>query len=57
MYLSLSLSETINIGLNFLFPNPTSTFKSFSRNCFQDLLNLAVSDSSFLFNGQLFKQV
>ena len=31
--------------------------RSFSRKCFQDLLNLAVSNSFFLFNGQLFKQV
>ena len=51
------LSDTVNIVLTFLFPNPTSTFQSFYRKCFQDLLNIAVCKSFFLFNGQLFKQV
>ena len=58
IFTNVLLSGTINIVSNFLFPNPTSTFPSFSRKCFQDLLNLAVSNSFlFLLNGQFFKQV
>ena len=51
LFTNVPLSETINIVLIFLFPNPTSTFQSFSRKCFQDFLNLGVSNSFFLFNG------
>ena len=55
IFTNVLLFGTINIVSNFLFPNPTSTFPSFSRKCFQDLLNLAVSNSFFSVKWSIFQ--
>ena len=54
IFTNVPLSETLNIVSNFKFPNPHFKVVSIA-NIFMIFFNLAVSNSFFLFNSQLFK--
>ena len=49
--------ETINIILNRLFPTNKSTIHGMSKDKFESLLKLAVTDSYFTFTDQLCRQI
>ena len=57
LFTNVPLTETINIILDELFTSPSSTFLGLTRNIFRTFLELAVTNSFFLFNGRLYKQV
>ena len=57
LFTNVPLTETINIILDELFTSPSSTFLGLTRNVFRTFLELAVTNSFFLFNGRLYKQV
>ena len=57
LFTNIPVGETIELILNKLFPDPESTFNHFNRTLFKTLLELAVLDTAFVFNGKLFKQV
>ena len=57
LFTNVPLAETIDIILNFLFPNPTSLFNGFNVNSFRKLLELAVMDTHFIFNNKVFRQI
>ena len=56
LFTNIPLTETIDIILNSLFPNLNADFKGFSRQLFKKFLELAVTNSFFIFNNNLFKQ-
>ena len=55
LFTNVPLAETIDIILDSFF-SQKSIFMSFSRNMFKKLLELALTNSFFLFNGQLYRQ-
>jgi hypothetical protein len=57
LFTNIPLRETIDICLNKLFTDPTSTVIGLSRVFFKKLLEHAVLNSFFLFNGVLYKQI
>ena len=57
LFINIPLSETIDIILNHFFPTTSTVFKGFSRKHFKELLELAVANSFFIFNNELFKQI
>ena len=57
LFTSIPLLETIELILAKLFPDSNSSFHGFNRNNFKKLLDLAVLDTHFLFNGTVYKQV
>ena len=57
LFTNVPLLETINIILNKLFPTEFTLFHGFDKVSFKKLLELAVTDTHFLFNGKLYKQV
>ena len=56
LFTNVPLKETINIILDKLFPSPTTLFNGFNVQNFKKLLELAVIDTHFMFNGEVFKQ-
>jgi hypothetical protein len=56
LFTNIPLKETIDIILNKLFPSQGHIYCNFNRSQFKSLLELAVLDTHFLFNKQLFKQ-
>ena len=56
LFTNIPLHETINVCLQYLFPNVTSTVLGRSRDLFRKLLELSVLNSFFLFNSKLYKQ-
>ena len=57
LFTNIPLHETIQIILNQLFSNPTSTVLGLSRDLFRKFLELSVLNCYFLFNDVLYKQV
>ena len=57
LFTNVPLIETINIILDELFTSPSATFLGLTRNLFITFLKLAVTNSFFLFNGRLHRQV
>ena len=56
LYTNVPLGETINIILNTIFINNVNTFIGLTRELLKTLLELAVTNSFFIFNNQLYKQ-
>ena len=56
LYTNIPLMETINIILDSLFTNVADTFIGMSRSLFKLFLEMCVTNSFFIFNGELFKQ-
>ena len=56
LFTNVPLEETINIILDKLFPTQTTLFNGFNVQSFRKLLELAVIDTHFIFNGEIFKQ-
>jgi len=56
LFTNVPLSETIDICLNYLFNN-VSSVEGLNRELFGKMLELAVMNSFFVFNGKLFKQI
>ena len=57
LFTNIPVKETISIIINKLFPTESSLFNNFDRDHFKSLLELAMLDTAFIFNGNLFKQV
>ena len=57
LFTNIPLSETIQICLDYLFPNTDSLVFGLGRNFFKNLLDLSVLNSFFLFDGCLYKQI
>ena len=57
LFTNVPLRETIEIILSRLFPSPVSTYKGFGVADFRKLLELAVVDSFFTFDGRTFQQL
>ena len=57
LYTNVPVSETIDIILKKIFLDNVQTHFGFNRIEFQKLLNLALQDSYFRFNGRIFKQL
>ena len=56
LYTNIPLVETINIILSALFSNAGDTFIGMSRSFFKLFLEMCVTNSFFIFNGELFRQ-
>ena len=56
LYTNIPVNETIEIILNRLFINETILYKNFTRSDFKKLLTVALNDTYFKFNGEIFKQ-
>ena len=56
LFTNVPLHETINICLNYLFPNDDSNKLGLICKLFKTLLEHSVLNSFFLFNSKLFKQ-
>ena len=56
LFTNVPLQETVQIVLNKIFIKPGYIYQGFDRENFEKLLKLAVLDTNFLFNGQLYKQ-
>ena len=56
LFTNIHLHETINICLQFIFPNVSSTVLGLCRDLFRKLLELSVLNSFFIFNSKLYKQ-
>ena len=57
LFTNIPVEETINIILNKIFIEPDFLYHSFNRPQVKKLLELAVLDTVFIFNGNAFKQV
>ncbi|XP_066964233.1 uncharacterized protein [Macrobrachium rosenbergii] len=57
LFTNIPVGETIELILDKLFPDPESIFNHFNRTLLKTLLELAVLETAFVFNGKLFKQV
>ena len=57
LFTNVPLGETISIILNLLFTENISHFLGMTKSLFQTFLELSVLNSSFIFNGSLYKQV
>ena len=57
LFTNVPLQETIEIILDKIFTSFNGTFNSFNRRDFRKLLELAVLDTHFIFNENIFKQV
>ena len=53
----MPLGETINICLDNLFPTPTNVVAGLPLTHFRSFLELALLNSYFIFNNELYKQV
>ena len=56
LFTNVPLSETIDIIINKLFPQDDTLFHSFGKHNFRKLLELAVIDTHFIFNNNVYKQ-
>ena len=56
LFTNIPLSETIDLIIDKLFPNNTERFNNFDKLSFRKLLELAVVDTHFIFNGNIYKQ-
>ena len=56
LFTNIPVEETINIILNKIFIEPDFLFHNFTRTDFKQLLELAVQDTAFIFDGVAFKQ-
>ena len=56
LFTNVPLSETIDIIINKLFPSNSEIFHNFDKPNFKKLLELAVVDTHFIFNGKIYKQ-
>ena len=56
LFTNVPLIETINLILDSLFPSDTTVFHGFNKNDFRKVLELAVLDTYFIFNGKVYKQ-
>jgi len=56
LFTNIPLTETISIIIEYLYPNADSTFLGMKSNYFKKLLEIAVGNSFFIFNKQLYKQ-
>ena len=57
LFTQIPLQETIDIILEKAFPSPNNLFHGFNRNQFKSLLELAVCNSFFIFNSNLYQQI
>ena len=57
LFTNVPVEETIDIIINKIFTEPDSLFHNFNKPDFRKLLELAVLDTPFLFNGSAYKQV
>jgi len=57
LYTNIPVSETIDIILDQLYANELSNYKGYSKKQFRKLLELALTDSYFRFDGKIYKQV
>ena len=57
LFTNVPLSETIDIIINRLFPQDTTLFHSFDKNNFRKFLELAVVDTHFIFDNNVYKQI
>ena len=57
LFLCLAVEETIDIIMEKIFSEPNTIFHNFNATDFRKLLELAVLDTAFIFNGYVFKQV
>ena len=57
LFTNVPVEETIEIIINKIFTEPNATFHNFSKADFRKLLELAVLDTPFIFNGFAFKQI
>ena len=57
LFTNVPILETINIIIQQLFPTDDAIYCGFSKTDFHTLLTLAVSDNTFIFNNQLYKQI
>ena len=57
LYTNVPLQETINICTDLMFSFNVSTVLGLSREYFKRLLELSVTNSIFLFNNALYKQI
>ena len=57
LFTNIPVEETIDIILDKIFTEPDLLYHNFSRTHFKQLLELAVLDTAFIFNGCAFKQI
>ena len=57
LFTNVPLSETIEICLNYLFNNNITTVLGLTRELFCKLLEIAVKNSYFIFDGSLYRQI
>ena len=57
LFTNVPVAETINIIISQIFTTDDTIYHGFSKTEFTTLLNLAVNDSYFSFNNQLYKQI
>ena len=57
LFTNVPVEETIEIIINKIFTEPNTLFHNFNKIDFKKLLELAVLDTAFLFNGNAFKQI
>src|SRR6267154_5333385 len=57
LFTNVPVSETIDIILGKLYPDDSVIYHGFNRNDFSTLLKLAVEDSYFTFNNNLYRQI
>ena len=56
LFTNVPVDETIQIILDKLFTDPDTVFNDFNRTDFKKLLQLAVQDTAFIFNGKAYIQ-
>ena len=57
LFTNVPVEETIQIILNKVFITPDTIFNGFNKSDFKRLLELAVLDTAFVFNGKAYKQI
>ena len=57
LFTNIPLLQTIDIIIEMLFPDDSTTILNLNQNDFRSLLELIAKNSCFLFNGQLYEQV
>ncbi|XP_066963222.1 uncharacterized protein [Macrobrachium rosenbergii] len=56
LFTNIPVNETIQIVVDRLFPTPDSAFNNFNSPDFRKLLELAVKDTAFVFNDEVYVQ-
>ena len=57
LFTNVPVEETIEIILDKIFISPDTVFNNFNKTNFRKLLELAVLDTSFVFNDTAYKQI